>query len=122
MQTTPLFIILNELLNPVTELDRISSNNYKLANQQSMNPLIIISARKVGNTTRQVDAAIQELFNTGKVKIIDHAHEEDEISGCAMNEAQNHLLSKLFGRLSTEHNFTKHDIEYNAKTKILKLK
>lgn len=81
---------------------------------------LILSARRTGNTTRQVDAAIQELFMTGKTEIIDHAHEE--FFGTQVNRAQDNLLKILFTRLQMEHNISLSTIDYNPKTKILKLK
>ena len=52
--------------------------------------------RRCGNTTRQVDEWIQDLFNGKEVKVIDHAHREGNVANrCAMD--------KLLGRLEFEH-------------------
>ena len=56
----------------------------------------IIYDRRCGNTTRQVDEWIQELFTKGAVSVIDHAHNDT-------NSANRHAERVLFRRLATEH-------------------
>lgn len=58
---------------------------------------IIINQRRCGNTTRQVDQAIQTLFTTGEVLWKDHAHRIG-------NMAQEHGWKILLRRLEFEHN------------------
>lgn len=59
---------------------------------------IIIQNRRCGNTTRQVDAAVQELFTEGKVIWKDHAHTFN-------NMAQDHGFKRLLDRLRYEHRY-----------------
>jgi len=53
--------------------------------------------RKSGNSTRQIDAAIQALFNGKIVKVVDHADDGD-------NRATSFLFKAIIRRLEYEHN------------------
>ncbi|HRP33525.1 MAG TPA: hypothetical protein PKV73_16630 [Agriterribacter sp.] len=73
--------------------------------------------RRCGNTTRQVDEWVQQLFNGEDVYVVDHAHKEGNIaSRCAFDI--------LVRRLSNEHGLTldKHSrLIWDEKTRIMKL-
>jgi hypothetical protein len=56
----------------------------------------IYPGRRCGNTTRQIDDAIQKLFITGKVTWHDHAEEKE-------NMARDHGFTRLLRRLREEH-------------------
>jgi len=58
---------------------------------------IIKPGRGVGNTTRAIDAAIQEFFNTGNVTYIDPSPTEN---------AQRFGFERLLNRLNFEHRLT----------------
>ncbi len=57
---------------------------------------IILPYRKCGNTTRQVDEWVQQLFQSGSILVVDHAHRDG-------NAANQHAERVLFRRLSSEH-------------------
>ena len=59
-------------------------------------PAIIFDSRQAGNTTRQIDECIQQLFFNGFCQAIDHASGES-------NKMNRHLFNKLLGRLTYEH-------------------
>lgn len=52
--------------------------------------------RRCGNTTRQVDEWVQQLFNGEDVYVVDHAHKEG-------NVANRHAFDILMRRLRDEH-------------------
>lgn len=52
--------------------------------------------RRCGNTTRQVDEWVQDLFNGKEVVVIDHAHREG-------NFANEHAKRIFLQRLKLEH-------------------
>ena len=52
--------------------------------------------RRCGNTTRQVDEWVQDLFNGKEVKVTDHAHKQG-------NAANHCAMDKLLKRLDFEH-------------------
>lgn len=56
----------------------------------------ILNHRRCGNTTRQVDEWVQELFENNEVVVVDHAHREG-------NYANKHAERMLFNRLYNEH-------------------
>ncbi len=56
-----------------------------------MEDVKIMDARRCGNTTRQIDAAVQKLFTEGKVVWVDHASP----SGIANENGFNRLLDRL---------------------------
>lgn len=53
--------------------------------------------RRCGNTTRQVDEWVQQLFNGEKVVVYDHAHRKG-------NHANEHATRVFLRRLEFEHN------------------
>jgi hypothetical protein len=76
----------------------------------------IKAGRKIGNTTRQIDEEVQDLFNNGAVIIFDHAQKPD-------NKAFEIHLEKLLLRLKNEHSLTiGRGLEYDQQTKILSVK
>lgn len=76
----------------------------------------IRDARRCGNSTRQVDEMVQELFNTGKVTVTDHAKTES-------NQAYRNTLYVLRRRLHFEHDLVVGDqLIYNANKRELKFK
>jgi len=56
----------------------------------------IIRHRRCGNTTRQIDEWVQQLFEEGEVVVIDHAHKDGNVA----NKCAERIL---FQRLSCEH-------------------
>lgn len=54
------------------------------------------SKRRYGNTTRQVDEWVQELFDGKEVKVHDHAHIEG-------NNANHDAMNMLLRRMDNEH-------------------
>lgn len=56
----------------------------------------IKSGRRVGNTTRQIDQCVQELFTSGSTVVIDHAHRVG-------NKANEHQRRIFMERLAREH-------------------
>ncbi len=64
---------------------------------------LIKSERRCGNTTRQVDEWIQELFEKGSVVVVDHAHKSDR--GVPLNFANEYALKILKNRMYQEHGF-----------------
>lgn len=78
----------------------------------------IKDARRAGNTTRLIDIEVQELFEEGKTFVWDHAERIDR-----KNMAHEDHLRRLLRRLQNEHGLTlKETLDYDKKTKILKLK
>jgi len=67
------------------------------------------SLRCTGKTTRIVDAAIQELFNTGRVTIQDHVNHRD---------SHNRTMQRVCRRHKSEH----HGIQYTINGYSIKLK
>ena len=63
--------------------------------------VVITYARRSGNTTRQIDQAIQLLFRGHAVKVIDH-HCKRERMG--YGNANRHLFDGILRRLQSEHN------------------
>lgn len=80
----------------------------------------IVHGRRMGNTTRQVDEWIQQLFTEGRATIIDHADSPH-------NRANDHALRVLLDRLHFEHHLTlskgkkPSPLHYDDKTKELTL-
>ena len=68
------------------------------------------SGRRVGNTTRQIDEIIQQLFEGGKVFVRDHHVDGTDDS------ANRRLADKVIYRLTIEHESIHHSggIKYNA--------
>ena len=62
---------------------------------------IYVQGRRVGNTTRIIDATIQFLLKGYAVKVIDHHND---------GRAHKHLLEKIITRLSFEHDWAKLDV------------
>lgn len=58
--------------------------------------VLLNKGRRTGNTKRQIDAAIQYLFNGYIVKCIDHAHED-------IDTANKYLFMGVLRRLLSEH-------------------
>jgi len=86
-----------------------------------MSGSIIRYGRGVGNTTRQINQEIDDLFTKGACYICDHAHREKD--GVPINKAQSFHLSTLFKRLAIEFKLinSKH-YTFDYKTKIITLK
>jgi hypothetical protein len=78
-------------------------------NKEQVDRLNIVPARRAGNSTRIIDALIQELFTTGKCGVWDHA-------GRVGNFALDHTLRILVERLYREHNMNKNR-DYNLDRK-----
>lgn len=73
--------------------------------------------RRSGQTIRQIDAEIQELFTTGKTTVIDHAHKFKDGSDLSIDGAQQDHVHRLFIRLRNEHDMTLTlHYSYNKKT------
>lgn len=68
--------------------------------------------RRIGNTTRIVDRAIQDLFITGEAKIIDHYENGNN------KDANKHALKITINRLRNEHP----GINFETDRKNLKIK
>jgi hypothetical protein len=82
--------------------------------QENTKPLIL-QKRRCGNSTRQIDQWIQDLFTNGKAVIIDHAHQENR--GVAVNFANRHSRKILLERLWREHSIDpKEDLVYDPIT------
>lgn len=60
-------------------------------------PSIKSSERKCGNTTRQVDYAIQRLFQGQTVKVEDHAHTGEN------SDMNKRLMDLIIERITLEH-------------------
>lgn len=71
--------------------------------------VMLQGGRARGNTTRQVDWAIQQLFDGKKVLVIDHAH-------FLSSETSKMLMGMIANRLSAEHPRVKFHIEKVART------
>ena len=71
---------------------------------------LIKPERRSGNTTRQIDNAVQELFTKGETKIIDHH------GGNLSNDL---FFNRLVNRLKSEHRV---HYEFDSQTKILYLR
>ena len=76
----------------------------------------VLSGRRCGNTTRQVDEWIQQLFEVGEAIIIDHAHRTGNMSN-------RHAERILFDRLKNEHGLVvgKGLLNWDAKDRTLSL-
>ena len=74
----------------------------------------VVSGRKVGNTTRQIDMAIQAIFSGQLVKVLDHYENGESTS------SNNRLFDLIIRRLEREHGL-KNLTKYN-KIRIDKLK
>jgi len=74
--------------------------------------LIIIQARKCGNTTRIVDSLIQELFTKGECKIYDHHPSRND---------RIRVFSIVLERLFKEHKLVSEDIQIDYQNFTLKL-
>lgn len=76
-----------------------------------------VSSRRSGNTTRQVDAAIQDLFAGIKLNVIDH-HENGK-----NRMANDRLMKLILGRLQFEHRMRKEYVivDFNSNTIQLKI-
>lgn len=62
---------MNIIQNKISEIDGLAINLYSY----SINNYIINSGRRVGNTRRQVDVAIDLLFKDFTIKVEDHYRE-----------------------------------------------
>ena len=69
----------------------------------SLDGVNIMPGRRIGNTTRIADNAIQLLFEGKKVLVHDHAHKNRLIS------PNNYLLDMIRERLKFEHNIDRHN-------------
>ena len=74
---------------------------------------MIEQKRRTGETTRILDNAVQELFNTGSVKLRD-THEN--------SNAGRHILNTLLKRLKIEHNIEQKDLDIDLLGNIISLK
>lgn len=74
----------------------------------------LISGRRVGNSTRIVDALVQDLFTKGECYYWDHADRED-------NNALEHTLNILTSRLHNEHHIHRKDYNINYKERKITL-
>ena len=63
---------------------------------------ILKAGRRMGNTTRQIDYAIQCLFQGHKVKVVDHVELTYDL-GEPSRDADMYLMSKIRKRLELEH-------------------
>lgn len=87
----------------MNDLDSIKEQHSELTHKNlketksTLNGYYQSSRRRSGNTTRQIDLAIQYLFNGYIVKILDHYMDGSEIG------ASRRLLDVLIKRLNTEH-------------------
>lgn len=75
--------------------------------------VIILPGRRSGNTTRQIDATIQWLFEGKEVLIIDHYN---------TSRSNRFLLERILTRLYEEHNISKENVIINFSTATIKLK
>ncbi len=69
--------------------------------------------RRSGQTTRQIDACVQELFNTGRTEIHDH-------HGTAL--ASRFQFDSFIRRLSAEHNFILDHLNVDKHRMIVEIK
>ena len=76
----------------------------------------LIKKRRSGNTTRQVDFAIEKIFNNFEIKVIDHSF---------LKANSEKLFALIVQRLATEHNLDKlvesDSIDMNHKNLTIKL-
>jgi DNA-binding FrmR family transcriptional regulator len=83
---------------------------------------MIANKRRCGNTTRQIDAFIQDLFQTGTVTVQDHAHQENG-RGVPTNRANEQLVDTMLRRLRYEHKLNVYDdLEFDRKTMTITFK
>lgn len=68
--------------------------------QEQFNSVKLVDARRIGNSTRIVDALVQQLFTTGSCEYWDHT---DRLG----NSALEHTLRILEDRLSREHSLNR---------------
>ena len=72
--------------------------------------------RRDGNTTRIIDALVQQLFTEGKVEYWDHA---DRLG----NRALEHMLNRFQSRLYYEHGLKQNDgYTLNKRERLITLK
>jgi hypothetical protein len=82
----------------------------------------ITTKRRDGNSTRQIDEMIQELFRDGQTVVRDHAHRETP-NGVPSNFAREHTLKTMLRRLDREHDLEMHThLEYDRASFVLKFK
>ncbi len=78
-----------------------------------MSENIIRFGRRCGNTTRQINQEIDDLFTKGFAHVLDHAAREG-------NRAQDSHLSVLFRRLHVEFGLQEgKDYHYDSKTQTI---
>lgn len=89
--------------------DYRNSKEYELKRIVSTLPLYYIdeSARRTGRTTRQVNEAIDSLFEGCRVIVRDHAENGN------MHLANKDLLKKIIRRLEVEHGIKEPDVFVN---------
>lgn len=74
----------------------------------------LTTIRRDGNTTRQIDFAIQKLFEGYRVRVIDHY---------GTRQANENLFDKILWRLNTEHEYyTQAMLEVNINKLEIELK
>ena len=79
--------------------------SYKPTNNIELKP-----GRRVGNTTRIIDNAIQLLFEDGDIEVRDHYNSHD---------SNNQLLSMILRRLELEHPDILHYLIIDKKNQII---
>lgn len=81
--------------------------------KSTLDGVLLTDERGSGNTTRQIDAAIQHLFNGYAVKCISHGEPNSR-------EANRFLAEKIIDRLEAEHPHAKYYYILNDNTIYLK--
>ena len=71
--------------------------------------------RRVGHTTRQVDYAIQLLFQGEVVKVLDHW------KGGTIKEANKYLFDRILNRLNLEHRHVMRGVVADIQNLIIRL-
>ena len=85
--------------------------------QSDLDKLNLTYFRQDGNSTRQVNLAVQMLFKGETVQVLDHWEHGRH------KEANEHLFNMILDRLTCEHGLrTKDDMEVDRNKLIIKLK
>lgn len=108
----------NKAHRELEELYHSVTFNREVFNARTLVPIgpiywSIRAGRNVGNTTRQVDIAIDQLFKGNKVKVLDHRQEGKD------KDANKVLMSRIIKRLKNEHKIKESDYKIEENTIML---
>lgn len=104
----------------IKQLSELVTDKYRGSDLLQSNTIIgwtgYISNKRCGNTTRQIDYAIQQLFNNGFVVCLDHHYFGEHI------ESNRRLFLAVLRRLNIEHpNIHLYDDKVKADKFVIKL-